>query len=168
MRPIRTALITWEMPARAPFQRRKELLEMFNMTEPIRSDYLFWSQQDAEAVQIIPDSAAWFDWLEDLTSFDFVGEQGDFLAQKNAAQTQERASRWTAFRQWGDRTSQRDLGETSHLSIAHLEEIAWLFEEEIDPGDTTGTGEGDLCVSFRPIPLAWILLQNWLPLFLKT
>lgn len=160
MRPIRTALITWEMPTRAPFQRRKEWLERFNMTEPIRSDYFLWSQQDADAVRITPDSAAWFDWLEDLTSFDFEGEQGDFLAQKNPAQMPERAPSWTAFRQWGGRSSQRDLGETSHLSIAHLEEIARQFEEEIDPKDATGTGEGDLCVSFYPVSLVWKRMEG--------
>lgn len=155
MRPVRTALITWEIPTRAPFRPRREWLEMFPMREPSWSKYLLWSQQDAEAVRVTLDSAAWFDWLEGLTSFDFEGEQGDFTAHKNAAQTQGRASRWTAFRQWGDTSSQRDLGETSQLSIAHLEKIAGQFEEGIDPRDTTATGEDDLCVSFYPISLVW-------------
>src|SRR5438552_7319941 len=55
--------------------------------------YVSISSQDGE-LHLVPDSPEWFNWLETLPSFRFVGQQGRFTAYRHS-----RSSRsWRAYR----------------------------------------------------------------------
>jgi hypothetical protein len=119
-------------------------------TTPAERPPSYYVEVEGKEMRVTPNTTAWFDWLDGLSHFDFDGEEGDFMAQKKVPQKPGEASHWVASRQWGGRSFQRDLGETSQLSMAHLEEIARDFEEAITPDDAGGTGEGDLRIPYVP------------------
>ena len=68
---------------------------------------------------LVPDSPQWFDWLATLSSFRFLGQQG----RLSASRTKGRAS-WMAYRRIHGHCYAYGLGHTSHLTIAHLEQMA--------------------------------------------
>lgn len=68
---------------------------------------------------LVPDSPQWFDWLATLSSFRFLGQQGRLSASRNKG----RAS-WMAYRRIHGQCYAYGLGQTTHLTIAHLEQMA--------------------------------------------
>ena len=74
-------------------------------------------------LSLIPDSPEWFDWLSCLTAFTFHGANGHFSTTRKIRQGQ-RVQAWSAYRSLGGRSCNLYLGLTSHLTLAHLEEMA--------------------------------------------
>lgn len=68
---------------------------------------------------VVPDSPQWFDWLATLSSFRFVGQQGRLSASRNKGRTS-----WMAYRRIHGHSSAYGLGQTAHLTIARLEQMA--------------------------------------------
>lgn len=68
---------------------------------------------------LLPDSPQWFDWLATLASFRFLGQQG----RLSASRTKGRAS-WMAYRRIHGQTYAYGLGQTAHVTIARLEQMA--------------------------------------------
>lgn len=68
---------------------------------------------------LIPDSPQWFDWLATLSSFRFLGQQGRLSATRNTG----RAS-WMAYRRIHGQNYAYGLGQTAHVTIARLEQMA--------------------------------------------
>jgi hypothetical protein len=68
---------------------------------------------------LLPDSAEWFDWLETLSSFRFVGQQGRLSTYRSRSGTS-----WVAYRRIHGRRYNYGLGHTKLLTIAHLEQMA--------------------------------------------
>ena len=66
-----------------------------------------------------PDSPEWFDWLATLNSFRFVGQQG----RLSASRTKGRPC-WMAYRRIHGHCYNYGLGNTTRLTIAHLEQMA--------------------------------------------
>ncbi|QBD77731.1 hypothetical protein EPA93_17725 [Ktedonosporobacter rubrisoli] len=100
---------------------------------------LKWSQQSqsyelssskASAIhEIIPESQAWREWLDTISSFAFHSRCGmRYTVRKEAVQ--QNGSYWYGYRSWQGRTSKRYLGRTSDLTLARLEEIANNFTAE--------------------------------------
>ncbi len=67
----------------------------------------------------VPDTPQWFDWLATLSSFRFLGQQG----RLSASRTKGRAS-WMAYRRIHGQSYAYGLGQTAHLTIARLEQMA--------------------------------------------
>ena len=68
---------------------------------------------------LLPDSPQWFDWLATLSSFRFLGQQG----RLSASRTKGRAS-WMAYRRIHGQSYAYGLGQTAHVTIARLEQMA--------------------------------------------
>jgi hypothetical protein len=68
---------------------------------------------------LVPDSPQWFDWLATLSSFRFLGQQGRLSASRNKG----RAS-WMAYRRIHGQCYAYGLGQTAHVTIARLEQMA--------------------------------------------
>jgi hypothetical protein len=68
---------------------------------------------------LVPDSPQWFDWLATLSSFRFLGQQGRLSASRHKG----RAS-WMAYRRIHGQCYAYGLGQTTHLTIARLEQMA--------------------------------------------
>lgn len=72
---------------------------------------------------LVPDSAAWFDWLATLSSFRFLGQQGRLSASRNKGRTS-----WMAYRRINGQNYAYGLGQTVHLTIARLEQMAAMLQ----------------------------------------
>ncbi len=66
---------------------------------------------------------AWFDWLEQVTSFAFAGRFGaNYTVRKE--KMQRGGSYWYGYRSFQGKTIKRYIGRTADLSLARLEEVA--------------------------------------------
>ena len=74
-------------------------------------------------LSLVPDSLEWFDWLSSLTAFTFQGVNGRFSTTRKLRKGQ-RIQSWSAYRSLHGRSCTLYLGLTSHLTLAHLEQMA--------------------------------------------
>src|SRR5215831_14811257 len=84
--------------------------------------YKLYQTRDRGILSIIPGNSEWFAWLEQVSSFAFVGKRGHFTAHKEAKQRGGRY--WSAYLTTGEHLSKRYLGKTADLTLARLEHIA--------------------------------------------
>src|SRR6516165_82160 len=81
--------------------------------------YELYKTHIREVLGIVPDSPAWFAWLEQVSFFAFVGKSGHFTARKEAKQRGGRY--WSAYLATGEQLSKKYLGKTADLTLARLE-----------------------------------------------
>ena len=79
----------------------------------------------ARELAIVPDSPAWFAWLDQVSSFAFSGKSGHYTARKEAKQRGDRY--WYAYLATGEQLTKKYLGKTADLTLARLEHIAELL-----------------------------------------
>jgi LuxR family transcriptional regulator, maltose regulon positive regulatory protein len=87
---------------------------------------------------IVPESPAWLDWVDQISSFSFHGRNGSYTASKEYRQRGE--GYWYAYVRVGGKLIKRYLGRSVSLSIPRLEQVArelWL-----DRSDTLLQKEG--------------------------
>jgi len=104
---------------------------------------------------IVPESPAWFIWLEQVSSFAFSGRSGHFTARKEAKQRGDRY--WSAYLATGEHLTKKYLGKTADLTLARLEHMAGLLraqgEAQLPPPVSpaaTGT-DGEVDATRRPM-----------------
>src|SRR5215472_10249061 len=90
-----------------------------------RETYDLYQTSDREALRIVPDSPAWFTWLEQVSSFAFIGKSGHYTARKEAKQRGDRY--WSAYLATGRQLSKKYLGKSADLTLARLEHVADLL-----------------------------------------
>ncbi len=90
---------------------------------PAREAYEVRSGGDPEPQSPVPDSAAWFDWLDGIPSFSFRSRSGAHCTVRKET-LQRGGAYWYGYRSVHGRTVKRYLGRTADLSIARLEQIA--------------------------------------------
>jgi hypothetical protein len=95
---------------------------------PAVEAYELYETRDREGLGIVPDSPAWFAWLDRVPSFAFVGKSGHFTARKEARQRGDQY--WSAYMATGEQLTKKDLGKTTDLSLAQLEHIAGLLHAQ--------------------------------------
>jgi LuxR family transcriptional regulator, maltose regulon positive regulatory protein len=95
---------------------------------PATGAYELYEARDREALQIIPDSPEWFGWLEQVSSFSFVGKNGHYTARKEAKQRGDRY--WSAYLTSGEQLTKKYLGKSADLSLARLEHIARILSPQ--------------------------------------
>ena len=81
--------------------------------------YVIVSSQEGE-LHLVPDSAQWFDWLETISSFRFIGPSGRFTACRES----KGGRGWIAYRSVHQRCYKRYIGVADRLTIASLEQTA--------------------------------------------
>ena len=74
----------------------------------------------------LPDSPEWFDWLATLSSFRFLGQQGRLSASRNKGR-----SCWMAYRRIHGHRYEYALGNTKHLTIGALEQMAATLQSHM-------------------------------------
>src|SRR3989441_5906044 len=82
----------------------------------------------ASALSLVPDTPAWFAWLDSVSSFAFRGQAGSYTARQEAVQRGERY--WYAYRRTGQKLRKKYLGKTTDLTLARLEQVARLLQAE--------------------------------------
>ena len=75
-----------------------------------------------EVLKIAPGSPAWFSWLDQVSSFAFLGKSGRYTARKEAKQRGDRY--WYAYLATREQLTKKYLGKTADLTLAQLEHIA--------------------------------------------
>ncbi|HKF38186.1 MAG TPA: hypothetical protein VKB35_14925, partial [Ktedonobacteraceae bacterium] len=84
--------------------------------------YELYETRDRGVLGIVPDSPAWFTWLDQVSSFALVGKSGRYTARREARRHSNRY--WYAYLVTGTQLTKKYLGKTSDLSLARLEHIA--------------------------------------------
>ncbi len=92
---------------------------------PATAAYELYKTRDHAGLGIIPDSPAWFAWLDQASSFAFSGKSGRYTVCKEAKQRGERY--WSAYLVTGEQLTKKYLGKTSDLTLARLEHLAGLL-----------------------------------------
>ena len=89
---------------------------------PAREAYELYQTRGREELGIVPDSTAWFAWLDEVSSFAFLGKSGHYTARKEAKQRGDRY--WYAYLSIGEHLTKKYLGKAADLTLARLEHIA--------------------------------------------
>jgi LuxR family maltose regulon positive regulatory protein len=90
--------------------------------------YEFYETREREVLGIAPDSPAWFAWLDQVSSFAFLGKSGHYTARKEAKQRGDRY--WYAYLTTGEHLTKKYLGKSADLSLARLEHIAGILRAQ--------------------------------------
>jgi LuxR family maltose regulon positive regulatory protein len=92
---------------------------------PTIEAYELYQTRDRERLGIVPDSPVWFTWLDQVSSFAFMGKGGDYTARKEVRQRGDRY--WSAYLTKGEQLTKKYLGISADLTLARLERIAGLL-----------------------------------------
>ncbi len=92
--------------------------------------YVIVSPLEGE-LNIVPESAEWFEWLATISSFRFIGQSGRLTAYRESRRSGPTRS-WTAHRSAHQRRYKQRLGVTDRLTLACLEHVAATLQAEID------------------------------------
>jgi LuxR family maltose regulon positive regulatory protein len=84
--------------------------------------YDLYETRDRGMLGIVPESPAWFAWLDRVSSFAFVGKSGHYTARKEARRRGDRY--WYAYLATGTQLIKKYLGKTADLTLVRLEHIA--------------------------------------------
>src|SRR5215467_12460171 len=103
--------------------------------------YELYQTHDREGLGITPESPAWFAWLEQVSSFAFVGKNGYYTARKEARQRGDLY--WYAYRTTDTQLTKKYVGKTANVTLARLEQVAGTLHAQSEsqfppPGTLTG------------------------------
>src|SRR6266436_6404998 len=101
------------MPRTAPY-----LLAWSNAHQ----SYTLSGRAKNEMLDILPESRAWFVWLDEAPSFTFQGKAGSYIARKEA--TRPGQGYWYAYIRTGKKLLKKYVGKTADLTLARLEDVA--------------------------------------------
>src|SRR5215472_1781891 len=84
--------------------------------------YQVQNTREHALLDIVPESPAWFSWLEQASSFAFRGQGGHYTARKESRAHGQ--TYWYAYLGTGQQLSKKYLGKSQELTLARLEEVA--------------------------------------------
>src|SRR5690349_15648551 len=84
--------------------------------------YQLQETRDHTRLQVVPDSPAWFAWLDQVSSFAFRGKGGHYTARKESRLRGE--AYWYAYVGAGKKLTKKYLGRTTDVTLARLEQVA--------------------------------------------
>jgi len=87
-----------------------------------RQTYQLQETRDQALLNIVPESPAWFAWLDFVSSFAFWGKHGHYTARKERRPRGE--AYWYAYLGVGKKLTKKYLGKTSGVTLARLEQVA--------------------------------------------
>ncbi|HEX6557555.1 MAG TPA: LuxR C-terminal-related transcriptional regulator [Ktedonobacteraceae bacterium] len=112
---------------------------------PMIEAYELYQTRDREVLGIVPESPAWFAWLDQVSSFAFLGKSGHYTARKEAKQRGDRY--WSAYLATGEQLSKKYLGKTADLTLVRLEHIAGVLgaqrEDQLSPPEMRDSASAD-------------------------
>src|SRR6266487_1762901 len=95
---------------------------------PATKAYELYETRERRVLKIVPESPAWFVWLDRVSSFAFSGKTGHYTARKEAKQRGDRY--WSASLTAGEQLTKKYLGKTTDLTLARLEHIAGMLSAQ--------------------------------------
>jgi LuxR family transcriptional regulator, maltose regulon positive regulatory protein len=95
---------------------------------PATGVYELYETRRREVLKIVPDSPAWFAWLDQVSCFAFVGKSGRYTARKEAKQRGDRY--WSAYLSTGEHLIKKYLGKSADLTLVRLEHIAGMLSTQ--------------------------------------
>src|SRR5215472_7457066 len=84
--------------------------------------YQVHKTREQTQLDIVPESPAWFGWIEQVSSFAFAGQCGHYTARKENRARGE--AYWYAYLGVGQKLNKKYLGTSRELTLARLEEVA--------------------------------------------
>jgi len=90
---------------------------------------------------------AWYAWLEQATTFAFIGEQGSFTARKE--RSRQSGWYWKAYRKHQSALHRAYLGKSADLTLDRLKAVASQLAQR-----ATGPPARDSASVFEPAPAA--------------
>jgi LuxR family maltose regulon positive regulatory protein len=107
------------MPRSAPY-----LLAWSNAHQ----SYTLSGRAKDEMLDILPESRAWFVWLDEAPSFTFQGKAGSYIARKEANRPGQ--GYWYAYIRTGKKLHKKYVGKTADLTLARLEDVAGVLHAD--------------------------------------
>jgi LuxR family maltose regulon positive regulatory protein len=107
----------------------------------VEGDTLVYRQGEQEHVLTVG-TAAWFAWLENASTFSFVGAAGSFTARQERSGHQRGGWYWKAYRKQHGKLSSRYLGKSETLTLERLQAAAQALAIppiEVSRGGATNT-----------------------------
>src|SRR5215831_13436435 len=95
-----------------------------------QQSYTLTERAQYELLDIVPESRAWFAWLDGAPSFTFQGKVGSYTARKEANRPGE--GYWYAYMRSGEKLLKKYVGRTAEVTLARLEEVAGALSSERD------------------------------------
>jgi predicted ATPase/DNA-binding CsgD family transcriptional regulator len=105
--------------------------------------YHLQETRDQARLDIMPESPAWFSWLDLVSSFAFWGKRGHYTARKERRPRGE--AYWYAYVGVGKKLTKKYLGKTSDVTLARLEQVAAALAGQApqeDPSQATAYEPG--------------------------
>ncbi len=107
-------------------------------------------QSEREGDPILVGTPAWYDWLEQQSSFTFVDHALTFTARKSVLRT--RGSSWKAYRRRQGKLYRIHLGHSHSLTLERLQAAAQAFAREPVPGEQASVPSRQPGASRLPMP----------------
>lgn len=106
---------------------------MARTTQVVQGELLIWQGDDQK--QSLPvGSPAWYAWLEDASTFAFVGDMGTFTARKES--TRHGGTYWKAYRKKEGKLRRAYLGKSRDVTLARLQTAAAVLARQGSGQDT--------------------------------
>jgi LuxR family transcriptional regulator, maltose regulon positive regulatory protein len=107
--------------------------------------YELYETRDRKVLGIVPESPAWFAWLDQVSSFAFSGKRGHYTARKETKQRGDRY--WSAYLATGEQLAKKYLGKSADLTLARLEHIVGTLhaqsESQFPPRETLASASAN-------------------------
>ena len=97
----------------------------------VEGGWLFQSEREVDPILV--GTRAWYNWLEQQSSFTFVDHSFTFTAHKSVLRTGD--SYWKAYRRCQGKLFRIHLGHTHTLTLERLQAAAQAFTKEHVPGE---------------------------------
>src|SRR5947209_1052494 len=95
-----------------------------------QQSYTLSERAHHEMLDIVPESRAWFSWLDGASSFTFQGIAGSYTARKESNRPGE--GYWYAYVRSGEKLLKKYVGRTTEVTLARLEHVAGALSAERD------------------------------------
>ena len=92
---------------------------------PAQQSYTLSESAHHELLDIVPESRAWFAWLDGAVSFTFQGKAVSYTMRKETNRPGE--GYWYAYVRTGEKLLKKYVGKTADLTLARLEQVADAF-----------------------------------------
>lgn len=87
-----------------------------------QQSYLLARRANNEMLDLVPESPAWFAWLDEAPSFTFQGKTGAYTARKEPIRQGD--AYWYAYVRSGEKLRKKYVGKSGEVTLARLEQVA--------------------------------------------
>src|ERR1044071_2886055 len=94
---------------------------MARTTPRVHNETLTW-QSGAQVHCLTVETASWYTWLEQASTFAFEGPTGTFTARKE--HMQRGGAYWKAYRKRAGKLHRAYLGKSNEITLERLQEVA--------------------------------------------